>query len=287
MTEKQRTFAGLNAENVDKQLTIVKDKVESVGEDVKENIRISNRRKSKKFPNDSSSSSSSDDEKPDKKKIVFDTKRKTKKYTLIHPDAARNQISIEQLKSAISGSESGEQLEEALTSLKLTYTNFQVERGDMNDDIFERMIKTGCIPQPRGIVCTRCGYNIYDEKDSFLKGLMARHYTTKHNKWFRDNGMEQFFRIYGPNCSGTFTSKDGITDFDYFQTGMYYCKKLNCQKINSKKESDLNHLRGVHGHKWEAWGDMNPFWRILKINLKDKSEANGKQLSSEKQPICT
>jgi hypothetical protein len=86
--------------------------------------------------------------------------------------------------------------------------------------------------------------------------------------------MEQFFRIYGPNCSGKFISANGITDFDYFQTGMYYCKKLSCQKISSKKASDEVHLRGVHGYRWESWEDMNPFWRILKINLKENIEAS-------------
>jgi hypothetical protein len=124
------------------------------------------------------------------------------------------------------------------------------------------------------MVCTKCGYNAYDASDKDLEGALRRHYTSKHNKWCKDNGMEQFFKIYGPNCSGKFISANGITDFDYFQTGMYYCKKLSCQKISSKKASDEVHLRGVHGYRWESWEDMNPFWRILKINLKENVEAS-------------
>jgi hypothetical protein len=130
------------------------------------------------------------------------------------------------------------------------------------------MAQTGYIPQPRGIVCTRCGYNVYDDKDLILEGVMKRHYATIHSQWCKDNGMGQFFKIYGPNCSGKFILDKLITEFDHFQTGMYFCKKLDCQKINSKKASDLVHLHGIHGHRWDTWGDMNPFWRILKINLK-------------------
>jgi hypothetical protein len=75
---------------------------------------------------------------------------------------------------------------------------------------------------------------------------------------------------------------NGITEFDYFQTGIYYCKKIDCQKIASKKASDLVHLHRIHGHKWEAWCDMNPFWRILKINLKEKVEASWNMLKIRK-----
>jgi hypothetical protein len=91
MMEKQRTVAGVNAEKVDKQLTIVKDKVETISEEIKEERKLVSSRKNKKSPNDPSSSPSSDEER-DKKKIVFDTKRKAKKYILIHPDAARNEV---------------------------------------------------------------------------------------------------------------------------------------------------------------------------------------------------
>jgi hypothetical protein len=199
----------------------------------------------------------------------FEIRKKKKKYSLVFPSVATNRVTGDDIKKDLEAADTGIQLQQSLEFLDLKFTNFNVSRGNMNDDIYERMAQTGCIPQPRGIVCTKCGYNIYDEEDSILEGCMGRHYTSKHNRWCKDNGMEQFFRLYGPNCSGKFTSINGITEFDYFQTGMYYCKKLSCQKINSKKASDLQHLHGVHGYKWDAWEDMNPFWRMLKIILKE------------------
>jgi hypothetical protein len=251
--EKQRTLAGIQADEVNKQLNIVKEKVETIEGEITERQQEKRMRKNKKLPNDPSSSSSSDEE-PDKKKIHFEIKKKKRKYNLIFPNVATNRVSGDDIRKALEASDTGVQLELSLKYLDLKFTNFNVSRGNMNDDIYERMAQTGCIPQPRGIVCTKCGYNVYDGEDPVLEGSMRRHYTSTHNRWCKDNGMEQFFKLYGPNCSGKFISANGITEFDYFQRGMYYCKKLDCQKINSKKASNLVHLHGIHGHRWDAWG---------------------------------
>jgi hypothetical protein len=186
------------------------------------------------------------------------------------PSTVRNRVTVEDLKDALDRSDNGIQLEQCFRFLNISYTNFMVARGNIDELIFKRLASIGCIPQPREMVSTRCGFNLYDDEDKVLNGLIREHYVSVHNQCDKDNGMEQFFKVYKANCGGKLETEQGTTEFDYFRTGVYFYRKFDCQRVTNKFDKSILHLHGVHGIKWDGFGDMNPLWRILKINIKEE-----------------
>jgi hypothetical protein len=65
---------------------------------------------------------------------------------------------------------------------------------EIYEPIFEILYKTGCVPQPRGIVCIRCGYNIYGGEFSKMMSAMRLHYKNKHSQWCKRIDFDQFIR---------------------------------------------------------------------------------------------
>jgi hypothetical protein len=219
--EKQKQ---MTVEQINDALEIIKDKIAEI--ETKETTqkgksKKGGREKRRKFNSDDSepnSGSSSDSDEPHTEK--YEEEKKPKSYRLVRPCNLRNRVTEKELKDALNSSDDGVQLEMCLNYLGLAFTNFQVARGNVNENIFGRLALIGCIPQPRGLVCPRCGFNIYDMEDNMLDGLMRKHYINTHSHWCKDNGMEQFFKVYGPNCGGKFEAENGTTEFDYFRTGI-------------------------------------------------------------------
>jgi hypothetical protein len=101
---------------------------------------------------------------------------------LIISSSKENKFSADDIKLAISEAENGVDLERKLKKLKLKFTKFDVPNGNVLEPIFEVLHKTGCVPQPRGLVCFRCGYNIYGGEIDGMMGIMRLHYKNRHNQ---------------------------------------------------------------------------------------------------------
>jgi hypothetical protein len=114
----------------------------------------------KKISSSGSSSSSNSGSDDDNGKEVDEDGLKS--YDLIFPSIKENKFNADDLKLALSQSKDGKELENKFRKLKLKFTKFDVPNVNVQEPIFEILNKTGCAPQPRGIVCKRFGSNIYD-----------------------------------------------------------------------------------------------------------------------------
>jgi hypothetical protein len=137
----------------------------------------------------SSSNSSSDDE--NKGKYDEDGFRS---YDLILPNGKINKFGADKINLAVMQAKDGIGLEKKFRKMKLKFTRFDVENGNVQEPIFEVLNKTRCVPQPREIVRIRCRYNLSARDYVKMMGEMRLHYTNKHHHWCKKIDFDQFIR---------------------------------------------------------------------------------------------
>jgi hypothetical protein len=186
----------------------VKTEREAFGRDFfSEGLRRSGRfrRRAGNSSSDDGSSSDSDDDKDNRGNADEDGYWS---YDLILPRAKENDFTAEFIKLAISESKNGIELERRFKKLKLKFTKFDVPKENVLEPIFEVLHKTGCVPQPRGFVCVRCGYNIYGGEIDDMIGIMRLHYKNKHSQWCKRIDFDQLIRCYRNYCTGKFETNE-------------------------------------------------------------------------------
>jgi hypothetical protein len=144
-----------------------------------------------------------------------------------------------------------------------------VRRGNIHEPIFEVLHKTGCVPQPRELVCVRCGYNVYGREIDDMIGIMRLHYKNKHSQWSKRIDFDQFIRCYRNFWIGKFETEEKAIQLDMARIGIELCKNLKCQFVCSKYTTLVEHMMMEHNKRWDYKDDMNPFWKLVKYNLEE------------------
>jgi hypothetical protein len=95
---------------------------------------------------------------------------------------------------------------------------------------------------------------------------MRLHTTYEHRSGYNQMDLDQLFKCYQDNYSGTFIADNDSTDLNLFRIVIEWCKKLDCQHVCRTAQEMEDHLRLEHNIDWTENEDMNPFWKILKEN---------------------
>jgi hypothetical protein len=152
--------------------TKIKSEKEAFGKDFYiEGLIRSNRirGKAENSSSDGSSSSDSDEDKGSDGDVDGDGYRS---YDLVLPNPKEISSVLMTLSLQSQKQKNGVDLERKLRKLKLKFTKFDAPIGNVLEPIFEVLHKTGCVLQPRGLVCFRCGYNIYGREIDDMMGIM-------------------------------------------------------------------------------------------------------------------
>jgi hypothetical protein len=223
-----------------------------------ERLRRSNRirRKAENSSSDDDSGSNSDDEKGNRGDADDDGYWS---YNLILPSTKENEFTADDIKLAVSEAKNGVDLERKFKKLKLKFTKFDEPKGNILEPIFEVLHKTGCVPQPRGLVCVRCGHNIYGGEIDDMIGIMRLHYKNKHSQWCKRIDFDQFIRCYRNFCTGKFETEEETIQLDMSRIGIEWCKNLKCQFVCSKYTTLVEHMMMEHNKRWNYEDVMNPF----------------------------
>jgi hypothetical protein len=66
-----------------------------------------------------------------------------------------------------------------------------------NDDIYEVLKDSGCLPVPNGIHCPYCKVDYYNGKESRIYEKLARHMESRHLIRNNINGLNILLNIHG------------------------------------------------------------------------------------------
>jgi hypothetical protein len=151
--------------------------------------------KIKRPPSESSSSSSSSDDENRDRKIGH--KKSLKSRRLITPNVRTNNLDIEFIKKALMETKNGKQFARLLEEKSEFTKVHKMEIRQGNQDIYEVLKDSGCLPMPCGMQYPYHKLNYYNGEESRIHKKLARNMESTNLIKNNNNALNILLNVYG------------------------------------------------------------------------------------------